>query len=119
MLSHLKMTLDSVSFDLNYENYSKFNECKSVCVWEINWSAAVCFSVCMNFNLFSEHLSPQMSNIGSDPKEPFLKVFASFIICSLVFCLVIVNCHCHCPLVRTAAESKILFIFLIIMGFCW
>ena len=59
-----KMTLDSVSFDLNYENYSKFNECKSVCVWEINWSVSVCFSVCFNLNLFADHLLTQMSNVG-------------------------------------------------------
>ena len=55
-----------MSFDLNYENYSKLDECRSVCVW----SVSVCFSVCSNLNLFAEHLETEMSNVGwPDPNS--------------------------------------------------
>ena len=59
-----QLHFNSVSFDPNYENYSKLDEWGSVCVCEINWSVAVCFSVCFNLNLFAEHLVTEMSNVG-------------------------------------------------------
>ena len=64
----------SSSFDLDYENYSKLDECGSVCVW----SGSVCFSVCSNLNLFAEHLVTEMSNVGwPDPNFVARQILAS------------------------------------------